>query len=60
VFTELKTQRINPISADDGLPGFAWLPAAVNRAVSTHEAVLAYGPKTQLSLQRGQMPEFGS
>lgn len=44
LFTELTTQRINPISADDWLPGFTWLPTAVNRAASsTHEAVLLYG-----------------
>jgi arabinofuranosyltransferase len=43
LFTELKTQRINPTRAEDWLPGFAWLPNAVNRAASTHEAALVYG-----------------
>ncbi len=43
LFTEWRTQRINPDSADKWLPGFAWLPVAVDRATSAHEPVLAYG-----------------
>ncbi len=43
LFTEWKTQRINPTSADDWLPAFAWISATVKRAASTREEIFFYG-----------------
>jgi arabinofuranosyltransferase len=49
LFTERKTQRKNPTSADDWLPGFTSLSATVNQAASTHAAVLLYGRDDSVS-----------